>query len=152
MSDATAAPYPRFPVEIVSRTRPRVRRRAGVTAGSASTPIRKRSASASAAKCGLHPMKCRQAVRTAMQLLEALAATSRKLGPDVLIEVLLPGGTLIAMMVFAYRHPATALGYVARARRAAMRIVAAGRDAIATRAAKAPPWTMGIETAVRALG
>ena len=45
-----------------------------------------------------------------MQLLEALTALSRKLGPYVLIEVLLPGGTLVAFTLFAVRHPAIPTG------------------------------------------
>jgi hypothetical protein len=43
--------------------------------------------------------------------------TSRKLGPYVLLEVLLPGGTLLAMMLFIYRHPVKARRYAGRARR-----------------------------------
>ena len=52
-----------------------------------------------------------------MQMLEALVATARKLGPYVLLEVLLPGGTLFAMTLFVYRNPAAARGYFAKARK-----------------------------------
>jgi hypothetical protein len=44
-------------------------------------------------------------VRTTIQkLLETLKATIRKLGPYLLLEVLLPGGTLFALALFLYRR------------------------------------------------
>ena len=69
---------------------------------------------------GVNPMS-RYAVRTAMQMLETVTETSRKLGPYVLLEVLLPGGTLFALMLFVYRHPARARIFARRARRTASR-------------------------------
>jgi hypothetical protein len=40
---------------------------------------------------------------TILNLLETLKATFRKLGPYLLLEVLLPGGTLFALALFLYR-------------------------------------------------
>ena len=94
----------------------------------------------------------RFAVKTALQMLEALVATSRKLGPYVLLEVLLPGGTLFAMTLFVYRNPGAARRYVARLQKAFKRAVAATRNAIRRRAARVPSLTTGIEAAMRALG
>ena len=91
-------------------------------------------------------------MKTAMQLLETVTETSRKLGPYVLLEVLLPGGTLFALMLFVYRHPTRARRYAERARDAAARALTKARRAIVLRAARAPSLTMGLETAVRALG
>ena len=87
-----------------------------------------------------------------MQMLEAMTATSRKLGPYVLLEVLLPGGTLIAFLLFLYRHPATVRSYATRAKHAALRAAARMRRAVAPRAARAPSLTTGIGAALRALG
>jgi hypothetical protein len=95
---------------------------------------------------------CRFAVKTAMQMLEALVATSRKLGPYVLLEVLLPGGTLFAMSLFVYRNPAAARGYFAKARKTVKRTVAVVRNALRRRASRMPALTTGLETALRALG
>ena len=94
----------------------------------------------------------RFAVKTALQMLEALVATSRKLGPYVLLEVLLPGGTLFAMTLFAYRNPEAVRRYMAKARQAFKRAVALTRNAIRRRASRAPALTTGIEAAMRALG
>jgi hypothetical protein len=69
-------------------------------------------------------------VKTAMQMLEALVANARKLGPYVLLEVVLPGGTLFAMTLFVYRNPTAARGYLAKARRTARRAMAAMRNAL----------------------
>ena len=41
---------------------------------------------------------------TILNLLETLKAASRTLGPYVLLEVLLPGGTLFALALFLYRR------------------------------------------------
>jgi hypothetical protein len=41
---------------------------------------------------------------TILNLLETLKAASRKLGPYVLLEMLLPGGTLFALALFLYRR------------------------------------------------
>ena len=87
-----------------------------------------------------------------MRMLEALVATSRKLGPYVLLEVLLPGGTLFAMTLFVYRNPAAARGYFAKARKAVKRTVAVVRKALRQRASRIPPLTTGLEAALRALG
>ena len=91
-------------------------------------------------------------MKTALQLLEALVATSRKLGPYVLLEVLLPGGTLFAMTLFVYRNPGAARRYLAKAQRVFKRAVAVTRNAIRRRAARVSSLTTGIEAAVRALG
>ena len=87
-----------------------------------------------------------------MQMLEAVAATARKVGPYVLLEVLLPGGTLFAMTLYVYRNPETARGYVARARRSIRRTWTSARVALRRRASRIPALTTGIETALRALG
>ena len=39
-----------------------------------------------------------------MQVLQAIVQTSRKLGPYVLLEIFLPGGTLFALLLFLYRR------------------------------------------------
>lgn len=41
---------------------------------------------------------------TASQLIETMKASSRKLGPYVLLELLLPGGTLFALALLLYRR------------------------------------------------
>jgi hypothetical protein len=86
-----------------------------------------------------------------MQLLDALTALSRKLGPYVLIEVLLPGGTLVAFTLFAVRHPAIIRKYARNARRRVARAAAALRDAVRSRLGRAP-FTTAIGSALRALG
>jgi len=95
---------------------------------------------------------CRFAVKTAVQMLEALVATSRKLGPYVLLEVLMPGGTLFAMTLFVYRNPGAAKRYVAKARQALKRAVAVTRNAFRRRIARAPSFVTGVAAAMRALG
>lgn len=87
-----------------------------------------------------------------MHALEAVTETSRKLGPYVLLELLLPGGTMFALLLFAYRHPAKVRRYAGKARIAALRAFAAAREAVVSRASRAASLTSGIETAVRALG
>ncbi|MGE5128071.1 MAG: hypothetical protein ACM3IK_00425 [Sphingomonadaceae bacterium] len=37
-------------------------------------------------------------------LLEVVRAWTRKLGPYILLEMLLPGGTLFALLLFLYRR------------------------------------------------
>ena len=59
-----------------------------------------------------------------MQVFSTVAGTFRKLGPYVLLEVLLPGGTLFALALFVYRRPATLRRYVRKARVAAARLLA----------------------------
>ena len=86
-----------------------------------------------------------------MQVLQAIARTSRKLGPYVLLEILLPGGTLFALLLFAYRNPELARRYASRARGAVARTVSEAQAAVADRASQAASLS-GIETAVRALG
>jgi hypothetical protein len=86
-----------------------------------------------------------------MQLLDALTALSRKLGPYVLIEVLLPGGTLVAFTLFAVRHPAIIRKYARNARRRVARTAAGLRDAVRRRLGRAP-FTTAIGSALRALG
>jgi nucleoside recognition membrane protein YjiH len=95
---------------------------------------------------------CRFAVKTVMQMLEAVVATSRKLGPYVLLEVLLPGGTLFAMTLFVYRNPAVARGWFAKGRRAVKRAMATTRNAFRRRMSRMPALTTGLEAAMRALG
>jgi hypothetical protein len=87
-----------------------------------------------------------------MQMLEPVAELVRKLGPYVLVELLLPGGTLFALVLFAYRNPEQVRDYAAKARRAAARAIARLRGAVVRHASRSPSLTMGIETAVRALG
>ncbi|HEX2391062.1 MAG TPA: hypothetical protein VHL33_08260, partial [Casimicrobiaceae bacterium] len=84
-------------------------------------------------------------------LLDALTALSRKLGPYMLIEVLLPGGTLVAFTLFAVRHPAIIRKYARNARRRVARAAAALRDALRSRLGRAP-FTTAIGSALRALG
>ena len=91
-------------------------------------------------------------MKTVKEMLEAFVATSRKLGPYVLLEVLLPGGTLFAMTLFVYRNPAAARGYAAKARKTIKRTVAVVRNALRHRAARMPALTTGLEAALRALG
>lgn len=50
----------------------------------------------------------------ALKLYETLKASSRKLGPYVLLELLLPGGTLFALALFLYRRQSTLASDVGR--------------------------------------
>jgi hypothetical protein len=50
----------------------------------------------------------------AMRTLEILRGLAQKLGPYVILEVLLPGGTLYALLLFLYRRGRTKLGPAAR--------------------------------------
>lgn len=43
-------------------------------------------------------------MQTVANALEVLRAWAQKLGPYVLLEVLLPGGTLFALLLFVYRR------------------------------------------------
>jgi hypothetical protein len=43
-------------------------------------------------------------MQTVANVLEVLRAWAQKLGPYVLLEILLPGGTLFALLLFAYRR------------------------------------------------
>ena len=86
-----------------------------------------------------------------MQVLQAIVQTSRKLGPYVLLEIFLPGGTLFALLLFAYRNPELVRRYANRARGAVVRKVSEAQAAVADRASQAASLS-GIETAVRALG
>jgi len=101
---------------------------------------------------GVNLNDCRFAVKTAMHMLEAFVATVRKLGPYVLLEVVLPGGTLFAMTLFVYRNPATARGYVGKARKTLKRTVAMARNALRRRTSRIPGLTTGLGAALRALG
>ena len=91
-------------------------------------------------------------MKTAVQMLEALVATSRKLGPYVLLEVLMPGGTLFAMTLFVYRNPAAARRYFTKVRHALKRAVALARNTFRRRVARAPAFLTGVAAAMRALG
>ena len=70
---------------------------------------------------------------TAMQVLETVKESSRKLGPYVLLELLLPGGTLFALALFLYRRPASVMAYAARTRGVLRRAWARLRRSIARR-------------------
>jgi hypothetical protein len=91
-------------------------------------------------------------VKTAMQMLETVAEMGRKMGPYVLLELLLPGGTLFAFTLFLYRHPGAFRSYAGRVRRAAARLVRKIRKAAARRFPRAPSRGRAIATTVRALG
>lgn len=86
-----------------------------------------------------------------MQMFEVMTAMSRKLGPYVLIELLLPGGTLVAFTLFAVRHPAIMRKYARNARRRVVRAAEGVRMAVRRRLARAT-FTAAIGTALRALG
>lgn len=86
-----------------------------------------------------------------MQVLQAIVQTSRKLGPYVLLEIFLPGGTLFALLLFAYRNPELVRRYANKARGMVVRTVSEAHAAVADRASRAASLS-GIETAVRALG
>jgi hypothetical protein len=99
-------------------------RERGARSGCAGAAIGQRSASARARKWrrALHvpPLANRrgkelQVRTTILNLLETLKAASRKLGPYVLLELLLPGGTLFALALFLYRRqmPSQALAAAA---------------------------------------
>lgn len=83
--------------------------------------------------------------------LSTLKGMMQRLGPYVLLEVLLPGGTLFALLLFVYRNPALARAYATKAREASVAKLARIGEFIAERAASTPSLTTGIETAVRAL-
>ena len=53
---------------------------------------------------------------TALQLLETVKESSRKFGPYVLLELLLPGGTLFALALFLYRRQSSLAADVANVR------------------------------------
>ena len=57
-----------------------------------------------------------------LQVLSTVAEKSRTLGPYVLLEVLLPGGTLFAL--FLYRRPATLRRYARKLRNATRQALA----------------------------
>ena len=86
-----------------------------------------------------------------MQVLQAVVQASRKLGPYVLLEILLPGGTLFALLLFAYRNPELVRRHASRTRGIIVRTVTSARAEVSKRASQAASLS-GIETAVRALG
>jgi hypothetical protein len=43
-------------------------------------------------------------METIANVLEVLRTWARKLGPYVLLELLMPGGTLLALLLFLYRR------------------------------------------------
>ncbi|HEX6136586.1 MAG TPA: hypothetical protein VF059_02955 [Casimicrobiaceae bacterium] len=57
---------------------------------------------------------------TTLQVLETIKESSRKFGPYVLLELLLPGGTLFALALFLYRRQSSLAADVARARSAVL--------------------------------
>ena len=87
-----------------------------------------------------------------MQLLEAVMQTSRKVGPYVMLELLLPGGTLFALGLFLYRHPAKWRTYARNARNATVRAFAEARRALGQRNGRTRSLATGIETTLRAMG
>jgi len=64
--------------------------------------------------------------------LKALARMLQKAGPYLLMEILLPGGTLIALFVFLYRrgHLNAGVGYVLRISTAVERAFAQVREVV----------------------
>ena len=103
-------------------------------------------------------------MKTATQMFETVGEMSRKLGPYVLLELLLPGGTLFALTLFLYRHPSVLKRYTAAARRNASRFYSktrraadrsrrlATRRALARRASKARALGSDLYSTMRALG
>ena len=87
-----------------------------------------------------------------MQMLETVAEMCRKMGPYVLLELLLPGGTLFAFTLFLYRHPLAARGYAGRLRRGAATLMRKVRRALARRWKRAPSRGGAIATTIRAAG
>jgi hypothetical protein len=75
---------------------------------------------------------------TILNLLETLKVTSRKLGPYVLLEVLLPGGTLFALALFLYRRQGGG-EMLSQALATAATLVARVRARLGTRATPNPP-------------
>ena len=64
---------------------------------------------------------------TATQLIETMKASSRKLGPYVLLELLLPGGTLFALALLLYRRQSAIRNWVMDVRDATRRAIASFR-------------------------
>lgn len=91
-------------------------------------------------------------MKTATQMFETVGEMSRKLGPYVLLELLLPGGTLFALTLFLYRHPSVLKRYTAAARRNASRFYSKTRRALARRASKARALGSDLYSTMRALG
>ena len=91
-------------------------------------------------------------MKTLIQILVNLTTMARRLGPYVLIELLLPGGTLFALALFLYRHPQHVREYAGTVQRSVAKAWASARDAVVKRAARAPALSTGIVTAVGALG
>ena len=91
-------------------------------------------------------------MKTAMQMLETVAGMSRKMGPYVLLELLLPGGTLFALTLFLYRHPGAVRSYAGRVRRAAANLISKTHRAVLGRLGRAPSRGGAIATTMRALG
>jgi hypothetical protein len=54
-------------------------------------------------------------MQTLTRLIEWLCSWTRKLGPYVLIEIVLPGGTMLALLLFLYRRRKTTLAPTALA-------------------------------------
>lgn len=79
---------------------------------------------------------------TAIQLFDTMKASSRKLGPYVLLELLLPGGTLFALALFLYRRQPTIGAWAGRAKAAMQRAFVGLRRSLLARSA-------GVQTAER---
>jgi hypothetical protein len=87
-----------------------------------------------------------------MQMLETVAELSRKAGPYVLLELLLPGGTLFAFTLFVYRHPGAVRSYARRVRRAAANLIRKTRRVVARCFARTASRGGAMATMMRALG
>jgi hypothetical protein len=71
-------------------------------------------------------------VRTAaLQLLEMFKESTRKLGPYVLLELLLPGGTLFALALFVFTRKESLATQAKRAGAAVGRVLTDVRDRLA---------------------
>jgi hypothetical protein len=49
-------------------------------------------------------------MRTVLSCLGILRRFGQKAGPYLMLEILLPGGTLFALLLFLYRHPKLGTG------------------------------------------
>ena len=84
---------------------------------------------------------------TLANLLETLKTASRKFGPYLLLEVLLPGGTLLALALFLYRRQAGVGDLASQALATGATLFARVRAKLATRSLSSdrvePPLNAG---------
>ena len=73
-------------------------------------------------------------MQTVIRSLEMLRGLARKLGPYLMLEILLPGGTLFALVLFLYRR----------------RTPGAGRDAPRSAPAVARAFARALESPLKA--